>query len=175
MVDGLIESGFILTHIWKTGLKNLIPKAFKPKSVLLLGLGGGSNAKLVSRFYKDAKITAVEIDSGMVDIARKFYRLDKIKNLEIVIGDALDYVMNLPETPKFDIVLVDCFVGKYIPKKFENLEFVAKLKTCSRFVLINRIYYQEHHEATMSFVRSLASKFFFIKTHTGTNVVISLV
>ncbi len=174
-VDGLIESGDILTSIWKTGIKRLIPKSFTPKKVLLLGLGGGSNTLLVSRLYPEAEITAVEIDPFMKEVGEKYFGLKKVKHLKIIIADALDFVGKFNNQTHYDLVLVDCFEGKYIPKKLEDLNFLKRIKEHSRFTLINRIHWYEHHSATMNFLRSLSTRFFFITTQTLSNIIISLV
>ncbi len=175
IVDGLIQSGDIMSAVWRTGIKNLIPKTLVPKSVLLLGLGGGSNTNLVRKLYPNAAITAVDIDPLMIDIGRKYFGLNKIKNIEIIIADALDFVKKFDNDTHYDLVLVDCFEGKYIPKKLENLDFLETLKKHSRFTLINRIFWYEHNNTTMNFLRSLATRFFFVTTRTASNIVISLV
>lgn len=175
IVDGLIESGNIMFQIWGAGMKRLLPKSFIPETVLLLGLAGGSNAKLVNKYYPKAQITAVEIDPLMIDIGKKYFSLDKVKNMNIVIGDALDFANKFTLKDHYDLILVDCFEGKYIPKKLEDLDFVQKLKDHSRYTLINRIHWYDHKKPTMSFLSSLATRFFFIKTHTRSNLIISLV
>ncbi len=175
VVDGLIQSGDIMSQVWRTGIRNLIPKSFVPQTVLLLGLGGGSNTNLVRKLYPNAAITAVDIDLLMVDIGRKYFGLGKIKNIEIVIADALDFVKKFNQDTHYDLVLVDCFEGKYIPKKLENLDFLETLKKHSRYTLINRIFWYDHHETTMNFLRSLATRFFFVTTKTASNIIISIV
>lgn len=175
LVDGLIESGDIMSHIWKSGIDKLVPKFFKPNTVLLLGLAGGCNAKLINKRFPNAEITAVEIDPLMVDIGKKYFGLDQVKKLNIVVGDALDYVNQLQPKDHFDLVLVDCFEGRQIPKKLESLNFFQKLKDHSRMTLINRVYWMEHRQPTLEFMKSLSSQFFFVKIHTRSNIVISLV
>ena len=175
LVDGLIESGDIMTQIWRKGLNTFLPRNFHPRKVLLLGLAGGCNAKLINRCYPQAKITAVEIDPAMVDIGNRYFDLQKINNLHIVVADALDFINHLKSSDSFDLVLVDCFVGQSIPKKLENLAFIWKLKDHCRFVLINRLWWSKEKDITLDFFRSLSTRFFFIKTHTRTNVLISLV
>lgn len=175
IVDGLIESGNVMIEVWGKGMRRLLPKEFVPKSVLLLGLAGGCNAKLVNKYYPKARITAVELDPLMVDIGRKYFSLNKVKNMNIIIDDALLYANKLGPENSFDLILVDCFEGKYIPKKLENLDFIQKLKDNSRYTLINRIHWYDHKAPTTSFMKSLATRFFFIKIHTRSNLVISLV
>jgi spermidine synthase len=174
-VDGLIESGDILTHIWKTGIKKLVPRHFTPRSILILGLGGGSNTLLVSRLYPKARITAVEIDPLMVEIGQKYFGLNKVKNLHIVVADALDFAANLDSHSMYDLILVDCFEGKYIPKKLEDLGFLGTLKDHSRYTLINRIHWYDHHRPTMDFMKSLSTRFVFVTASTMSNLIISLV
>lgn len=174
-VDGLIESGEIMTRVWKKGITALLPKNLKPKKILLLGLAGGCNAHLINRYFPESQITAVEIDPVMVEIGKKYFRLGKVKNLNIVIADALVYAKNLQPKDQFDVVMVDCFVGKAIPKKLEDLNFLKALKSHSRFVLINRLWYRESMIVTQNFFRTLTDHFFFTKAHVGSNVVISLV
>jgi spermidine synthase len=174
-VDGLIESGDILTHIWKTGLKKLVPGHFTPRSILILGLGGGSNTLLVSHLYPKAQITAVEIDPFMVEIGKKYFGLKKVKNLNIIVADALDFAANLHSKEMYDLILVDCFEGKYIPKKLEDLDFLRTLKDHSRFTLINRIHWYDHHRPTMDFMKSLSTRFVFVTARTVSNLIISLV
>lgn len=175
IVDGLVESGDVMTRVWKKAIKVLLPKSFHPKQILLLGLAGGCNARLINRYFPNSHITAVEIDPFMIKMGERFFKLKKIKNLKVVIADALDYVNDLKEIDQFDLVMVDCFVGKTIPKKFESVAFLQKLKSHSRYVLINRLWWQEGKTITSNFFRSISPHFFFIKTHTSSNVIISLV
>lgn len=175
LVDSLVESGDIMTHIWKKGIKKLLPQSFKPRQILLLGLAGGCNAHLINRFYPEAHITAIEIDPFMVKLGKKFFHLDQVKNLKIIIADALDYANNLQEKDQFDLVMVDCFVGKQIPEKLESVSFFKKLKDHSRYVLINRLWWRQEYQKSAQVLRILSTHFFVIKTHTISNAVISLV
>ena len=74
----------------------------------------------------------------------------------------------------FDLTLVDCFDGKYIPTKLERLDFYQDLKSHSHFVLTNRLWHAEHIAASQAFMNSLATRFDFVKIHTRTNIIISL-
>jgi len=175
LVDDLVESGNVMTQIWKKAITSLIPKQFYPKNILLLGLAGGCNAHLVNRFFPKSHITAVEIDPAMVELGNKFFRLKKVKNIKIIIADALDYVNNLNSKENFDIVMVDCFIGKNIPQKLSSVSFFQKLKNHSRYVLINRLWWQNNKLESAKVFRLLSSRFFYTKTNTYSNVIISLV
>lgn len=174
VVNGLPQSGSVMTRIWTHGIKHLLPRKFSPKSVLLLGFGGGSNARLVNHFYPKAKITAIEHDPDIIPIAKKYFGANKIKNMDLVIADALDFSLSLTDQ-HFDLVIVDCFDGPEIPKKLERLDFFQNLKDHADYVLINRLYYLHNRKNTDRFLASLQGSFFTISSFTGSNLVISLV
>jgi len=77
-------------------------------SVLLLGLGGGSAARVVRALAPRAEIVGVELDPEVVRVARRRLDLDEL-GIEIVIGDARAFLMS--EKRRFDVVLEDVFVG----------------------------------------------------------------
>lgn len=77
-------------------------------SVLLLGLGGGSAARLARALLPDARIVGVERDPQVIKAAREHFELDAL-GLEVVLADARSYLVRGKE--KFDAVLEDVFVG----------------------------------------------------------------
>jgi len=78
------------------------------RSVLLLGLGGGSAARVVRALAPDARIVGVELDREVVVTARRWFDLDAL-GLEVVVADARQFLAR--ERTRFDAVLEDVFVG----------------------------------------------------------------
>lgn len=78
------------------------------RSVLLLGLGGGSAARVARELAPRARIVGVEIDRRVVALARRAFDLDAL-GVEVVVADARDYLASADE--RFDAVLEDVFVG----------------------------------------------------------------
>src|SRR5260221_13368900 len=78
-VNGLTQSGGILFEVWQSTLRRLQKTRPEFKNCLILGLGGGSVAKIVSKNWPNAKITGVDIDFVMVDLGKKYLGLDKIE------------------------------------------------------------------------------------------------
>lgn len=105
-VGGYEQSGPLVEEVWKKALKAL---DFTPKNILILGLGCGSAAKVISKKFPTAKITGVEIDPVMIKIGKKYFGLGKIPNLKITCADALNFVKKTKQ--KFDLILVDVYVG----------------------------------------------------------------
>jgi spermidine synthase len=88
------------------GLLALAPE--RRRSVLLLGLGGGSAARVVRALAPRARIVGVEIDPAVVRAARRWFDLDAL-GVEVVIGDAARFLACTRR--RFDAVLEDVFMG----------------------------------------------------------------
>jgi len=78
------------------------------RSALILGLGGGSAARLLRALAPRARLVGVEYDPAVVAAARRHFALDTL-GLEIVCGDARDVLRR--ERRRFDLVIDDVFVG----------------------------------------------------------------
>ncbi len=78
------------------------------RRVLLLGLGGGSAARIVRAIAPQARIVAVELDPDVVTAARRWFGLDRL-GLEVAIADAREFLVR--ERRRFDAVLDDVFIG----------------------------------------------------------------
>ena len=76
--------------------------------ILILGVAGGSAARVVRAIAPDARIVGVELSSEVIDAAREHFDLDGL-GMDLVIGDALDFLRE--DDRKFDLILEDVFVG----------------------------------------------------------------
>ncbi|MDP3888402.1 MAG: methyltransferase domain-containing protein [bacterium] len=165
VVGGLSQSGGKVEWLWKKALrelKNLVtdPPAGGLKNILILGLGAGSVAHLITNFCPEAKITGVEIDSEMIRLGKKYFKLDKNKNLEIKIADAFETINNQQLIINhYDLVLVDIYVGDQVPERVESDTFLKKIAELKSPVIFNRLYYGKKKEKTEGFSQKL-KKFF---------------
>jgi spermidine synthase len=81
-----------------------------PRDVLLVGLGGGSMARFIHQRMPDTRVTVVEIDPGVITVARRYFRFpEEDARLEIVIGDGAGAVPQRPAS--CDVLVVDGFVN----------------------------------------------------------------
>lgn len=91
-------------------------------SVLVLGMGGGSVIEsLRKKFHFSKPIVAVELDPVIIQIAKDDFEVIEDNNLEIICEDALVYIKKTQQT--FDLIIVDLFVGKNVPKEFYSKAF----------------------------------------------------
>ena len=168
-VEGLTQSGGVVTDVWRTTLKKLRTKEIK--NCLILGLGGGSAAKLVRKYWPETKITGVDIDPVMVDLGRKYLGLDE-QGVTILISDAKGVCNKLSEKrKKFDLILVDLYVGDKVPEIFEENDFIktiSKLLPKDGIAVFNRLYqrswpssayYGEKRPQAMRFLKRLEKVF----------------
>ena len=79
------------------------------RRILILGLGGGSVARLARAIAPDAEIVGVELDAEVVRLARSHLDLDAL-DLQVEIADALGWLEQA--TGRFDAILEDVFIGR---------------------------------------------------------------
>lgn len=60
--------------------------------VAVLGLGGGGLCMFIKKCYDDVKVTAVEIDADMLDVARQYFELEVDERLEVQVKDGLQFL-----------------------------------------------------------------------------------
>ena len=151
-VEGLTQSGGVVDGIWKITLKKIKNKDIK--SCLILGLGGGSVAKLVNKTWPGIKITGIDIDPVMIEMGEKYLGLNKIK-LEKIVGDANEFIQKLiKKDNKFDLVIIDLYKGHSVPEEFNNEEFpkqIKKIVTENGLAIFNRLYDGEARSRVVKF------------------------
>ncbi|HOZ40136.1 MAG: fused MFS/spermidine synthase [Flavobacteriales bacterium] len=97
-----------LHRVWQGVLGKVLTLRPAPRTVLLLGLGGGSAHHILRRELGLAvHMTAVEIDPVMIALAADHFALHEGPDLRIIEGDATIAVHGMNE--RFDLILVDLF------------------------------------------------------------------
>lgn len=116
-----------LQRILRKGLKFIgFEKIKAMDSILVLGVAGGSVIKtLVDEIHFEGKITGVDIDKYIISIANEYFHLDQIKNLEIVIDDAFEFVLKTKD--KYDLIIIDIFQDTYMPNFLFESFFINRI------------------------------------------------
>lgn len=115
MIDGTFASwwprdGKATGSVWDALVAPLLTlPAARRRSVLILGLGGGSAARLVHTIAPRAHVVGVEFDRDVVEAARRHFDLDAL-DVEVVCDDARAVLVR--ERRRFDLVIDDVFVGR---------------------------------------------------------------
>ncbi len=91
---------------WDNIAAGVLSHPGRPRSLLMLGLGGGTSLRTLRHLLPDLEITAVELDGEMIRLAREFMHLDDI-GADVVTGDA--YAWLLKNRRKFDVIFDDVY------------------------------------------------------------------
>ncbi len=79
-----------------------------PKTILMIGLGGGSLVKFFFHQMPHTKTTVIEINSQMVATAQNYFFLPEAnERLQIIVAEGGNYMANHHD--KVDVVLIDGF------------------------------------------------------------------
>lgn len=136
-VDGLTQSGGLMEEIWGKAVKTVHKQQVtsnKINRVLILGLGGGTAAKVVKQYWPQAHITGVDVDPIMVELGEKYLGLVGVKQ---VIDDAEVWINHVKQ--EFDLVIVDLYRGMTVPKFSTGETFLKQLQRVGRTVLFNQL------------------------------------
>ena len=156
-----------LQRILKIGLKTIgYNKIQKMNSILVLGVAGGSVVKtLVNEIGFTGKITGVEIDHDIIEIANKYFKLNEIKNLKIIQDDAFEFVLKTKQ--KYDLIIIDIFQDTKMPDFLFELFFVDRicfLLQSKGFVLFNTMCLSDaDNYRNESFIHLVDSKSYTVK------------
>jgi len=164
-VGGISQSGGLVEKIWRQSLSNIQYLISDINSVLILGLGCGTVAELINEKWPKAQMTGIEIDPAVVKIGKKYFGLDKIGELKIIIGDAIQKITN-PQLPvtnhPFDLILIDLYRGQEFPKEAESEQFLNGLKKILNkdgLIIFNRLNFGNHKTRTAGFMEKLKKTF----------------
>ena len=135
-----------LQRILRKGVKSIgFETIINMESILVLGVAGGSVIKtLVNEIKYKGKITGVEIDSEIIEIANTYFKLNEIPNLTIFIDDAFEFVLKTNET--FDLIIIDIFQDATMPNfLFEKffIDRIGSLLKPSGYILFNTMLTKE--------------------------------
>jgi spermidine synthase len=129
-----------LQRVLKKGLKYIgYDRINTFENILILGVAGGSIIETLKNEVKfEGKITGVEIDRTVVEIANNYFGLNQYKNVEIVIDDAFEFVLKTKE--RYDLIVIDIFQDTIMPNFLFEDYFINRvnfLLNVNGFILFN--------------------------------------
>ena len=161
MGGGLWQVGGPVEDVWRAALKSL-PNDFNVSRALILGLGGGSAAKLIRKKWGSCVIDGVDIDPVIVDLGNTYLGMSK-HNVNQIIDDAFIYVSNRGKSKsKYELICVDTYVESTFPEKFDSEEFLINTASClsvNGVLMVNRLYSGKDRALAHKFKKKLTQLF----------------
>jgi predicted membrane-bound spermidine synthase len=106
-----------------------LARVFCPRVQTAAFLGGGGFAmpEALADAYPQASIDVVEIDPAVIDVGRRFFRLDEYPQIRAVADDARRYLRMSGR--KYDLIVADAFHGiRCVPAHLVTREFFQLVK-----------------------------------------------
>jgi len=160
MGGGVTQSGGVAKKVWKTSLVEIKNLKLNVKNCLILGLGAGSIAELVRKYWPEAKITGVDIDPVIVNLGKKYFSI-KEDAVDIHITDAFEYLQK-SKIKCQQLIAVDMYQGQQIPQKFNTQKFAALIKSklgSNGVAVFNRLYSDKKQAEALDFEKKLKKVF----------------
>jgi spermidine synthase len=102
----------------------------QPRSILLIGLGGGTLPRAIADLLPDAQLDIVEIDPAVVRVAKQYFGFAAGPRTRVIESDGRVYVKKARrENRSYDWVLLDAFDHEYIPEHLLTREFITEVKS----------------------------------------------
>lgn len=92
-----------------------------PKSIAMIGLGGGAIAKYCLRYLNDTHFTAIEINPKVIALRNQFNIPPDNGRFKVICANGADYVQGTKE--KVDVLLIDGFKLNGQPESLSSAEF----------------------------------------------------
>ena len=129
-----------LQRVLKKGLKYIGYERIQNfQSILVLGVAGGSVIETLKKEVKfEGKITGVEIDADVIELATKYFGLGNYKNVSIINDDAFEFVLKTKE--KYDLIIIDIFQDTTMPNFLFEDFFINRINfllNVNGFILFN--------------------------------------
>ena len=94
----------------------------RPKSVLMIGLGGGSVAKFVYHRMPWTKVRVIELSERVLTVARRYFAVpEDDERFEVILSDGAEFVSR-PQVCA-DLIMVDGYDGESLVEDLASATF----------------------------------------------------
>ncbi|NTS77466.1 fused MFS/spermidine synthase [Catenovulum sp. SM1970] len=108
--------------------------------VLNLGLGGGAFERFFSYYFNQLKLTSVELDNRLIELAIKQFAVESASSKIDLINNSADAFIQQQENQNYQLVLCDIFSGNRHPSCIQSPDFyhhIAKNLSATGVLAIN--------------------------------------
>ncbi|XP_044267613.1 eEF1A lysine and N-terminal methyltransferase homolog [Tribolium madens] len=154
-------------HIYMSVATSMACMDKEKGSVVVVGLGGGGLCSFLGKFLPQIRVSAVDIDPEMLEVATKWFGLSQNERLQVIIQDGIKYLEEMTAKNQksdailFDVDSKDSTIGMSCPPRqfLEEavLENVAKIIGVSGFFILNLVLREANLRPAI--VETLSGKF----------------
>lgn len=102
----------------------------QPRSILIIGLGGGTLPRALTTVLPEASIDTVEIDPAVVKVAKQYFSFSPSQRVTVAEVDGRVFVKRaIRERRQYDLIMLDAFDHEYIPEHLLTQEFLGEVKS----------------------------------------------
>jgi spermidine synthase len=125
LVDGVVQSISPEDGLADGGYWGAMVPEDRPHRGLILGLGGGTLARLLHARWGAFPLCGVDDDAAVLELARQVEWLPR-EDLEVVVADAYTYVKTCQQ--RYDYVAVDLFHGEEMDGRVFGKPFLRRVR-----------------------------------------------
>jgi spermidine synthase len=102
----------------------------QPRSILIIGLGGGTLPRALAQVLPAVRIDVVEIDPAVVRVAKRFFAFSPDARTSVIEADGRVFVKRaIREQRQYDVIMLDAFDHEYIPEHLLTQEFLEEVSS----------------------------------------------
>ncbi len=98
----------------------------EPRSMLVLGMGGGTVGSYLQQRLPRLQVDYVEIDPAVAELAESYLGFRSDERTRVHLGDARRFLSN--STQSWDLIYNDTYIGASVPFHLATSEYVAEVK-----------------------------------------------
>ncbi|QDF68154.1 spermidine synthase [Shewanella sp. SNU WT4] len=95
----------------------------KPKSAIVLGLGGGALLHSLKHYDPAIKLTAVELRPQVIELAKRYFRVQPSKKLQLIEADAMKFLA-AGDHKRCDVIYADIYTDAGIDEQQLSQVFI---------------------------------------------------
>lgn len=118
-----------LHYVFQEVIASLNLSLEKKHDILILGFGAGSISEILKNKNIKHKITGIEYDEAIIEIAKKYFPYVLIDS-EIIFTDA--YFFAKTAKSSYDVIFIDLFNDTFILEKFQTKEFLKNILSLTK-------------------------------------------
>jgi spermidine synthase len=100
-----------------------------PKSVLVIGLGGGTIPTTLQKILPQAQLDCVELDPSVLKVATKYFGFMLQERSTVFVEDGRVFVKRAQKQGrKYDLIILDAFDQVYIPEHMLTKEYLLEVR-----------------------------------------------